>query len=211
MQTSQIKKAVWAMLLAAGTTLSFHPAHAQRGGGHFGGGPWGGGHFGGPGGGWHGGGPGGWGGGPWGWGGGYGWGWGYPYAYGGYGGYGGWGPYWGNSYWNPYWAGWGWGWSMPYAYGGMTYAQSYSGSYPPQYTSAPPPSPVPEGPAVQQGVGQSNYAPPSYYASPNYGQYPATPNEEPPPQTMQGSDGTAMFNCKTGYFYNNLTQNCDKR
>ncbi|WP_212348466.1 hypothetical protein, partial [Acetobacter okinawensis] len=64
MQTSQIKKAVWAMLLAAGTTLSFHPAHAQRGGGHFGG-PWGGGHFGGPGGGWHGGGPGGWGGGPW--------------------------------------------------------------------------------------------------------------------------------------------------
>ncbi|WP_242400980.1 hypothetical protein [Acetobacter okinawensis] len=82
MQTSQIKKAVWAMLLAAGTTLSFHPAHAQRGGGHFGGGPWGGGHFGGPGGGWHGGGPGGWGGGPWGWGGGYGWGWGYPYAYG---------------------------------------------------------------------------------------------------------------------------------
>ena len=58
MQTNQIKKAVWAMLLATSTALASAPAYAQ----HFGGGPWGGGHFGGPGGGWHGGRPGGWGG-----------------------------------------------------------------------------------------------------------------------------------------------------
>lgn len=224
-QASKVKVGLLAILLAGGS-LSCGHAYAQHGGGHFGGGP-GGGHFGGPGGGWHGGGPGGWGGGggwrgggPWG-GGGRGWGWGWggwggyyggwysPYYYGGYGGYGGWNPYWGgNPYWSPYWAGWGWGWSMPYAYGRMADVETYSGSYP-QYNQAPPATP--DSTPVQQGDGQSIYAPPSYYASPDYGQYPASTNTMPPPANMPGSDGTAMFKCKDGYFYNNLTQNCDKR
>ncbi|MCP1241841.1 hypothetical protein [Acetobacter lambici] len=91
----------------------------------------------------------------------------------------------------------------------MADVEAYGGAYP-QYDQAPPP-PTPDGAPVQQGTGQSYYAPPSYYASPDYGQYPATGPGQPPPRTMQGSDGTAMFNCKDGYFYNNLTQNCDKR
>ncbi|MFT9418637.1 MAG: hypothetical protein ABF584_08945, partial [Acetobacter sp.] len=141
----------------------------------------------------------------------YGGGWGYPYPYGGYRVYGGWNPYWGNPYWSPYWAGWGWGWgwSMPYAYGRMADVKTYSGSYaPPEQV---PPRPVPEGTPPQQAPEQSYYAPPSYYANPDYGQYPATQSVPPPSQNVEGSDGTAMFNCKSGYFYNNLTQNCDKR
>ncbi|MDN6714720.1 MAG: hypothetical protein L0L41_08915, partial [Acetobacter sp.] len=87
--------------------------------------------------------------------------------------------------------------------------ETYSGSYaPPEQV---PPQPVPEGTPPQQATGQSYYAPPSYYASPDYGQYPATQSMPPPSQNVEGSDGTAMFNCKSGYFYNNLTQNCDKR
>ncbi|WP_254604792.1 hypothetical protein [Acetobacter syzygii] len=223
-QAGKVKIGLLAVLLA-GAVLPFHSAHAQHGGGHFGGSPGGGGHFGGPGpgpgfgGGWHGGGPGGWGGGgwrgggPWGWGGNWGWGggwggyygggWPYSYYYGGYPGYGAWNPYWGN----PYWAGWGWGWSMPYVYGRTAYTESYGGSYP-QYEQPQPPAPPPN--AVPQ-VGGQVYAPASYYASPDYGQYPPTANTMPPPSNMAGSDGTAMFNCKDGYFYNNLTQNCDKR
>ncbi|WP_219810141.1 hypothetical protein [Acetobacter syzygii] len=213
-QAGKVKIGLLAVLLA-GAVLSFHSAHAQHGGGHFGGGPGGGGHFGGPGpgpgfgGGWHGGGPGGWGGGgwrgggPWGWGGNWGWGGGWGGYYGGYPGYGAWNPYWGN----PYWAGWGWGWSMPYVYGRTAYTESYGGSYP-QYDQPQPPAPPPN--AVPQ-VGGQVYAPASYYASPDYGQYPPTANTMPPPSNMAGSDGTAMFNCKDGYFYNNLTQNCDKR
>lgn len=51
----------------------------------------------------------------------------------------------------------------------------------------------------------------SAYNGYDYGQYVPPMGHVMPPRSDPGSDGNAMFNCHDGYFYDSLTEKCEKQ